>query len=835
VPSGPIQNVVEILAEPRTRFQDLTQRRLTFRLRSAMIAPSSGRRRRGQTMPRISRDPIDDAAPAPLTPLPAPRPELAPLPGALTALLGRDQELAALRALWRDRAGTPGGRLLTLTGPGGVGKTRLAIEFARRVAPEVADGVVFVPLASLATADLVLPTIARRLGLTQPDESSLAARLQRLLAGREVLLVLDNFEHLLAAAPVVSDLLIACPDLAVLVTSRARLRLSGERVVPVAPLALSPAVALFAERANAAASDFVLTDTNAPAVAAICARLDGLPLAIELAASRVGHLPPVALLARLERRLPLLTGGPRDTPARLRTMRDAITWSHELLRPEEQAVFRRLAVFVGGCPLAAAEAVCQPDLEIAVVDGIGALVDTSLLRLAEGPGAAAGSEGEPRFAMLETIREYGLEQLHACGEATAMRDAHAAYYLQLAERAEPAFVGPEQTAWLDRLEAELDNLRAALAWLCERGDAETALRLAGSLHRFWRNRSHVVEGYEWLERALAASGPASPAAHTKGLATAGRLAWERGDYARAEALTEQSLALARDHGDGVGVVGALCSLAVLAINRGDREGAEARGAEALALARELGYARGVGRALLALGEAARYQGDHDRALAYYDEALVVWRTLGDAGTAAAALTNLGAVARAQGNLPRAAALCREALALQQDLGIRWGIVWALGGLAGIAGAWGEPARAARLLGAAEALAEAIALTLEPNERAEFARDTEAARAELGEAAFAAAWQEGRICPLDEAIADALTVGLAAAPSSPPPTPPGQKLSPREAEVLRLVVEGRSDREIAERLSISSRTVSHHVAAILSRLGVESRTAAATYAVRHHLV
>jgi len=430
----------------------------------------------------------------------------------LTPLLGREREVAAVAGLLaRD-----GVRLVTLTGPGGVGKTRLAIEIAGRRSDASPDGAVFVGLAPVADPALVVPAIAQALGVREAEDRPLAQRVADALRLRRLVLVLDNCEHVLDAAPVVAELLAACPDLTVLATSRVRLRLSAEQEYPVPPLALTDAadadaadhlhpaaLRLFADRARAVQPDFALTPENAPVVADICRRLDGLPLAIELAAARIKVVPPPALLARLERRLPLLTGGGRDMPARHRTMRDTIAWSYDLLLPDEQSLFRRRAVFVGGFDLAAAEAVAARDGSSGdeVFDGVAALVEQSLLRQEEGAG------GDPRFGMLETVREFGLDRLVADGDEVAVRDRHAVWCLRVIETAWPPRATTSRSGEaLARLDAERDNVRAALAWVIARADADSALRLAGGLAEHWWLRGTFSEGRSWLDRAMALPG-----------------------------------------------------------------------------------------------------------------------------------------------------------------------------------------------------------------------------------------------------------------------------------------------------------------------------------------
>jgi len=461
------------------------------------------------------------------------------LPPQLTGLVGRERDVAVVAALLRR----DDGRLLTLTGPPGVGKTRLSLAAAERLLDLFADGVFFVALAPVTDPDQVAPVIAGALGLREEGGRSVGESLRAHLRARHMLLVLDNFEHVATAAVLVVDLLTACPRLTVLVTSRAPLHVRGEQTFAVSPLALPDAthpppadaltqysaIELFLQRARAHAPDFELTVANAPAVAAICRHLDGLPLAIELAASRIALLPPQALLARLERRLSLLIAGAHDLPRRQRTLRAAIAWSYDLLAADERALFARLGIFVGGCTLEAAEAVCRAacgaagDRRDTELDGLASLMDKSLLRM------AAAGQGEPRFGMLETIREYALERLAARGDEEESRRRHAGYYLALAEAAEPELTGPTQGMWLERLEHEGDNLRAALRWTRESGEIETGLRLAGALWRFWYTRGYQREGRGWLEGllALAATGPGAPskAARAKAFNAAGVLAY----------------------------------------------------------------------------------------------------------------------------------------------------------------------------------------------------------------------------------------------------------------------------------------------------------------------
>jgi predicted ATPase/transcriptional regulator with XRE-family HTH domain len=703
-------------------------------------------------------------------------PDLPDLPTPLSPLVGRDDDVARVSALLRE-----GARLLTLTGPGGVGKTRLSLHIAAETRALFANGAAFVPLAPLADAGLVLPTVAQALGLRETSGQSLDKALQRATRTGRLLLVLDNCEHVLEGASRVAALLETCPQLVVVATSRAPLRVRGEHEYPVAPLALptfermvtvdetarSPAVRLFVERAQAATPSFALTAANASAVAAICGRLDGLPLALELAAPRVKLLPPSALLARLHHTLPLLTGGERDLPTRQQTLRAALDWSHGLLDEGERALFRRLAVFAGGCTLEAAEIVCAVRDTSGggggdVLEGLRSLVEQSLLR------PEAGPEDEPRFGMLETIREYAGAQLEASGEAEETRHRHAIYYLSRAEAAAPELTGPEQVVWLERLERDLDNLRAALGWAQERGEAETGLRLAAATWRYWAARGHLREGRAWLEGLLAlargsedAGGAGgrvravSGALRAQALFAAGWLARLQGDGAAAQTWLEQAAALGRAAGDPRTAAGALNALGLVAQHEGDLERAAARLEESLALMREVGDRRGIAVALGNLGAVALYQGDLERAAASTEEALAFFRQVGDRDSSAVCLRNMGKVARRQGEGARAEALQREALALFRELGDPLRSAEGLELLASTAGATGQWERAARLLGAAAALREPLDTLPLAQDRADVEQAVAPARAALGEDAWAAAFALGQALSLEEAIAYAL--------------------------------------------------------------------------------
>jgi non-specific serine/threonine protein kinase len=797
----------------------------------------------------------DRIKPVPLVPLPERERPTLHLPVPLTSFVGRVWEVAAVVDLLRRR----GVRLVTLTGPSGVGKTRLAVRVAEEVAVDFPDGAWFIPLAAVRDPTLVVATIARVLAVRETGSRTAADMVRDFLREHRVLLILDNFEHLLEAGPLIPDLLATSPGLTVLATSREVLRLSGEHAVAVPPFSLatnpsapgvdastaSEAVRLFVERARAARDDFVLTDANASTVAAICERLDGLPLAIELAAVRIRHLPLPTVLARLEQRLPLLTSGARDVPARLRTMRDAVAWSYDLLMPEEQALFRRLATFEGGFDLAAAEAVagaegaggegstddspprCLAPSLPSVFEGIASLVDKSLLRQEE-PG-----DGQPRYGMLETIREYGRERLVASGEEEGARRGHAIHYLAVAERAERELWGPAPGPPLDRLDGERDNVRAALTWALEQGEIELGLGLTAALWNFHVLRGQVSEARWWQTRLLTAATALPSLAHATALAVAGDLARMAGDHEAALVHLEDAIALARRAGDPLTLGKALYPRALAAEDLDDDAGQVALFTEMLALLQGRGATYWTIEALMGLGRAARKQADYGRALALHEEALGLARDRGCAVSTAWALTGLAEVAANAGEARRAAALFRDGARLHAAHGNHYGTSFSLLGLAKVAAAGGRSEAAARLLGAAEAQRESRGEALAPADRASHDACVATVRARLSDDAFGAAWVAGLALPLGDVVDEALRI------EAPPPAAPADPsaslgLTPREREVLVLLAEGRSDREIADALFISPKTVGVHIANFLPKLGVPSRAAAVAYAHRRGL-
>jgi predicted ATPase/DNA-binding XRE family transcriptional regulator len=709
----------------------------------------------------------------PVTPPDAPvSPPPYSLPRPPTPIVGRRQELATALALLLD----PEVNLLTLIGTGGVGKTRLALEIGSRAIETIPDGAAFVDLAPVRTPELVLAAIARALKVQADPEVPLRQTVVDFMQRKRLLLILDNFEHVLVAAPVVADLLAACRELTILATSRKPLHIRAEHQFPVGPLTLPdldkvlrpaelveiPAVELFIRRAQAANRDFSLTTENARTIAEITVRLDGLPLAIELAATRANVLSPVALLAHLERRLPLLTRGFQDLPERQQALRATLDWSHDLLTTAEQTLFRRLAVFTGGCTLDGAAAVSgassqpdspQPDFRSPngplLPDLLAGLVDTSLLRPLSGDG------GELRYGMLETVREYGLEHLAAADEEATVRRWHLTWCLDLAKRAEPELTGANQQHWFACLQTEHDNLRAALAWAISENDAEAALGLGGALYRFWATQGYYEEGRRWLEKALALSSGARSAPRGHALLGAGVMAFFQGSYDRAEELWQESLSLFRELGVTIGIAYSYGNLGLVADAQGDYERAIASYEEALALFRQLDDRTFIAYMLHNLGLIAYFQGHYERAMALYEESLALVRALEDRNSIAMTLGNLGLVAFVQGDYEKALALQQEALTLGRQLTNKPWLARGIEHFAHIAAATNEPKRAARLFGAAAALRAEFGATLPPNDREFNARYIAESTAQVGDDVFSAAWAEGEHMSSDEAIAYAL--------------------------------------------------------------------------------
>ncbi|HEY8598131.1 MAG TPA: helix-turn-helix domain-containing protein [Thermomicrobiales bacterium] len=702
-----------------------------------------------------------DPSPAPSgPPSPTARP-LPPLPVQPTGLIGRERERDAARRLLE----TDAVRLLTFTGPGGVGKTRLAVQLATDAHGRFSRGVAFVDLAPLRDPALVLAQIGRAVGVGETSERSVPEDMARLLAGHSILLLLDNMEHLLGAATDIGELLERVPGVTILATSREPLRLRWEHEFPLLPLpvpergrgadsaALStvPAVALFVRYAQATLPNFVLSAANATVVAELCRRLDGLPLALELAAAWVRLLPLPTLLARLDRSLALLAGGPRDLPARQQTLRGTLDWSHDLLDPAEQILFRRLAPFVSGWTLQAAESVVvgQELPQDTLLGHLSGLVERSLVQT-----IAAGEVTRYRF--LETVRQYAQERLAASGEAPALRARHAAWCLALAEEAEAGLTGPQQAVWLTRLEQEHDNLRAALGWSFAEGDPAIGLRIGVALGRFWQYHAHVKEGSEWLLRGLATPDLA-PILRAKALAVAGWLMRVSDDLAAATALLEESLLLQRDLADPDLLSDTLDTLGDAAYFSGDHARARAIHEESLALRRGLGDRWGVAMSLNSLGWVTLAQGEHDRAATLLDEALALTRDLDDRRGMAMILGSQGLVALDRADPDAAQAVLMESLQLFYALGNPLDVILQLLGLAAAASLLGHDLRAARLYGAAErqwALADLGNLD-KLFWQIYYGPPLAAARARLGEGGWAAAHAAGQALPLDEVVAEAL--------------------------------------------------------------------------------
>jgi predicted ATPase/class 3 adenylate cyclase len=620
------------------------------------------------------------------------------LPVQLTSFVGREQEQRDLVNLIEDHSV----RLITLTGAAGTGKTRLALQVAEEVVAEFSHGVFFIALAPLNDPDLLASTIGEAIGVREVAGQSFLRTIIDALQAKAVLLVLDNFEHVMEQSRHISELLSKCAAMKMLVTSREVLHLAGEHAFVVAPMdvpdpqrSLSAddvrtydAVQLFVERAQAAKPNFALTEQNAPAIATICSQLDGLPLAIELAAARVQLLPPDALVERLgltyDQRQSLLATGGSDRPVRHQTLSSAIDWSYGLLKPWEQRLFRRLAAFGGGFTLDAAEAICQSDAELngQVLEGIASFIDKSLLRQAE-EGAS-----EARYRMLDTIREYALMQLEAAGEVDEAYRLLSERLIHVAEQAEPALTGPEQVAWLDHLEDEHGNLRAALQW-CESREPALGVRLSGALWRFWSTRGYVGEGLRWLEAAISASSAEPLPGLARALNGAANLAREQGDYERAEALHQRSLAISRDNDDVHGTAEALNNIGLIALYQGLIAAAQRQCEQGLDLFRRIGDRGGIAAALNNLGNVARERGASDVAARLHSESLALRRGLGDKRGIALSLNNLANVVLNQGDYWRAAALHQESLALRRELGDQAGVATSLNNLGNVARVQGD--------------------------------------------------------------------------------------------------------------------------------------------------
>jgi non-specific serine/threonine protein kinase len=764
------------------------------------------------------------------------------LPTPRGRLVGRQREVEELAALLLD----PEVPMVTIAGPGGAGKTRLALEVAHDLASTFRDGAWFVPLAPIDEPGLVIPTIADVLGIRDMSDLPVTTRLHDRLRHSEILFLLDNLEQVRDAGPSLAELIRACPGAKLLMTSRSILHLSEEHVYPIVGLPLpredasvdllgqNDAVRLFVARAQARTPAFRIDQRNAGSVRDICRRLDGLPLAIELAAARVATLSPDALLAQLSKRLTLLAGGHRDRPERHQALRDTVRWSLRLLDDAERAIFLRLAVFAGPFTAELAASLVAEDGGVdldAMYNALGSLVDQSLAR--PFPYAPDG----PRFRLLQTIREVALEQLDAGGEGESVRERHAWTFLDLAETAAPALTGPDQARWLDRLEGSLNDIRQALHWFQANGDHLDQLRLATALWRFGYTRGHLGEAREWLRDALARA-PGSNALRLQALNGLGLLASTQGDLAAATAAHHEAMAISRQLGDRSGEAVAHNGLGDADAAAGERASAREHYETALALFRVLDDRRGIAGALTNIGNLVWDDRDLHGAVRHHEEALMLFREIDERRGIAWSTSNLGTLAAELGTTGSARAYLQESHELFVELGDPSGTIMTLEGFAELAHAEQQPEPELLLFAAASAIRDEIGSPVPPGIRSWYDDNLHRLRGRLGQS-FDRIWAEGRALSPAQSLAYALDLSHAPAIAPAEPVAPlpqsDHGLSPRELDVVRLIAQGRTSQQIADELYISVRTVGTHISHIFRKLDVPTRSAIAAYAHREGLV